>query len=199
MTWINLGDQDEITAGDLWRGKGGPTEDDDQLDKYFRIKSDRTLEAGFFDRDKEININTIDTVPSSNWHHVAMVLNKKYGFSIFLNGKQVANTNVPDPTNIDSHFVQEHKHAYTICGTDSSLNFDDYASTPVSYPPNTCNLFIDAIAWGMIAIMNRVTRALSLLLQNLNLVASIVFYQSFRTILLMILSLASLACIITAQ
>ena len=127
MTWINLGDQDEITAGDLWRGKGGPTEDDDQLDKYFRIKSDRTLEAGFFDRDEnEINTNTIDTVPSSNWHHVAMVLNKKYGFSIFLNGKQVANTNVPDPTNIDSHFVQEHKHAYTICGTDSSLNFDDY-------------------------------------------------------------------------
>ena len=52
MTWINLGDQDEITAGDLWRGKGGPTEDDDQLDKYFRIKSNRTLEARFFDRDE---------------------------------------------------------------------------------------------------------------------------------------------------
>ena len=41
MTWINLGDQDSITAGDLWRGKGGPTQDDDDLDKYFRIKSDR--------------------------------------------------------------------------------------------------------------------------------------------------------------
>ena len=36
-----------------------------------------------------------------NWHHVAMVLNKEHGLRLFLNGKNVASTNIVENNNID--------------------------------------------------------------------------------------------------
>ena len=77
MTWFTF----QGHSGDLWRSS--TTVGGTYYERYFRVLEDGRLSVKFYG----IELTSSQKLPNDEkFHHVAMVLNKKTGLSIFIDG-----------------------------------------------------------------------------------------------------------------
>ena len=93
MTWFRFEGEN---SGDLWHSSttvGGTNHE-----RYFRVLEDGRLSVKFYG----IELTSSQKLPNDEkFHHVAMVLNKKTGLSIFIDGIRVAHQEIIDNSKID--------------------------------------------------------------------------------------------------
>ena len=93
MTWFRFEGEN---SGDLWHSStivGGTN-----YERYFRVLEDGRLSVKFYGTE----LTSSQKLPNDErFHHVAMVLNKQTGLSIFIDGKRVAHQEIIDNSKID--------------------------------------------------------------------------------------------------
>ncbi|CAL6383485.1 unnamed protein product [Bathycoccus prasinos] len=92
MTWFTF----QGHSGDLWRSSttvGGKL-----YERSFRVDTDGTLSVNFYGTE----LRSLQKLPNDEkFHHVAMILNKQIGLSIFIDGSRVAHQEIIDNSKID--------------------------------------------------------------------------------------------------
>ena len=92
MTWFTF----QGHSGDLWRSS--TTVDGKLYERSFRVDTDGTLSVNFYGTE----LRSLQKLPNDEkFHHVAMILNKQIGLSIFIDGSRVAHQEIIDNSKID--------------------------------------------------------------------------------------------------
>ena len=102
MAWIRI-EEDSFkssattsSTAPIWLSEG-PSKDSRYLKLFGIKKNSRTLFAKYFN--EELSSST--ALSYNRMHHVAMVLNKEYGFMLFLDGASVASKSIVRNSDID--------------------------------------------------------------------------------------------------
>jgi hypothetical protein len=90
MTWFYFNGN----SGNIWFSA---SEDGNKYNRTFSVDSSGRLTVKYYNR----TLNSTKTLALNTFSHVAMVLNKQEGLSIFINGEVVANERIVDNTKMD--------------------------------------------------------------------------------------------------